>query len=442
MKQLIYLLISATLLLSFSSCMDRALNNPLDPNLYVATPVIAPPAGSYQDDVTVSISCATSGASIHYTTDGNEPTTASPVYSDPVFISSDTSIKAKGFKEGLISSETVRADYAIYGVVATPSFNPKGGIFSSSQNVTISCDTVGATVYYSTDGSEPTTNSAVYSGPIMISNTTQLKAKGIKQGSSTSALASEIYFMESKAHVPGGTFDNGTSNVTLSSFWLGKYEVSQAEYMTIMGVNPSHFNQNNLNYPVEQVSWFDSIEYCNRLSLVAGLTPCYSYGSFGTNPDAWPPGWNLSDNNHTNIVCDFSVQGFRLLTEMEWMFAARGGTLSHDYNYSGSNDIDLVAWYHYNNNPVGTKQIGTKAPNELGINDMSGNVYEWVWDIYGVYPAGNQTDPTGPIIGDYHVLRGGYYAGDSSGCTVAIRTTSVASYTNNTTGFRVCRSYP
>lgn len=240
--------------------------------------------------------------------------------------------------------------------------------------------------------------------------------------------------------VEGGTFNNGTSDVTLSSFYMDKYEITQAEYQAVMGTNPSRFS-GNPDRPVERVSWFKAIEYCNRRSMQEGLTPCYSYSSYGTNPDDWPAGWNTDYNNHTNVNCNWSANGYRLPTEMEWMFAAKGGNQSQGYTYSGSNTIGDVAWYSSNSSGT-THTVGTKAANELGTFDMSGNVFEWVWDIYGDYPSGSQTDPHGATSGSNRVRRGGSWGGRAGLCTVSYRYYNYATLSYNFLGFRCVRVSP
>jgi formylglycine-generating enzyme required for sulfatase activity len=198
--------------------------------------------------------------------------------------------------------------------------------------------------------------------------------------------------------VEGGTFRMGSANggddderpvhtVTLTSFYMGKYEVTQKEWVEIMGANPSHFKGDTL--PVEQVSWHDAIEYCNKRSLREGLTPAYR-------------------GSGDSVTCDLSASGYRLPTEAEWEYAAKGGANGAylTYEYAGSNSVDGVGWYNGNSSRR-THPAGQKQPNDLGLYDMSGNVWEWCWDWYGNYPGGSQTDPVGPASGSRRVLRGG-----------------------------------
>jgi formylglycine-generating enzyme required for sulfatase activity len=246
--------------------------------------------------------------------------------------------------------------------------------------------------------------------------------------------------------VAGGTFNNGTSYVTISSFYIDKYELTQAGYQAVMGTNPAS-NNVNANFPVEQVSWFNAIEYANCRSLQEGLTPAYIYSTFGTNPDNWPGGWNSNSSNHTNVICNWTANGYRLLTEMEWMFAAKGGNQSQGYNYSGSNDINAVAWYR-GNSDIGDGQgiriheVGLKAANELGTFDMSGNLFEWCWDIHGSYPSGPQNNPTGASSGSYRVLHGGCWLDDAYLSSVSFRYGFDAYSITGTVGFRVIRISP
>ena len=180
--------------------------------------------------------------------------------------------------------------------------------------------------------------------------------------------------------VDGGTFMMGLEGdqeatpvhqVTLSDYCIGETEVTQALWQTIMGSNPS-YNQSNENLPVENMDWNDCQEFVTKLSRVTG-------------------------------------QNFRLPTEAEWEFAARGGNLSNGYLYAGSNNLDEVAWYKDNSGNK-THEVATKAPNELGLYDMSGNVFEWCQDYYGPYSSEAQIDPTGPANGDFRICRSSAYS--------------------------------
>ena len=200
---------------------------------------------------------------------------------------------------------------------------------------------------------------------------------------STVSLSAELNkLINNMVYVSGGTFTMGatseqgseaydnekpTHSVTLSSYYICKYEVTQALWRAVMGSNPSFFKGDNL--PVEYVSWNDCQTFINRLNSYTG-------------------------------------RNFRLPTEAEWEFAARGGNYSRHYKYSGSNYISDVGWYD-DNSGNRTHPVGTKQANELGLYDMSGNVWEWCSDWYGSYSFYSQNDPTGPNSGSYRVNRGG-----------------------------------
>ncbi|MDR2869166.1 MAG: formylglycine-generating enzyme family protein [Deferribacteraceae bacterium] len=206
--------------------------------------------------------------------------------------------------------------------------------------------------------------------------------------------------------------------VTVSSFHIGKYEVTQREWTAIMGNNPSNFKGEEL--PVEQVSWLDVIEYCNKRSLAEGLTPVYS-------------------GRGNDITADWSANGYRLPTEAEWEYAAGGGNKSQlAMTYSGSNNVDAVGWYSGNSGNR-THTIASKQANELGIYDMSGNIWEWVWDWYGEYSGREQVDPVGPVSGDYRVFRGGSWYNDATILRSADRDGYDPSLRYYALGFRVVR---
>ena len=213
-------------------------------------------------------------------------------------------------------------------------------------------------------------------------------------------------------YVEGGTFDMGATSeqgsdaydneypvhsVTLSDYYIGKCEVTQELWEAVMGSNPS--NSMGAQKPVESVSWNDCKNFIKKLSSLTGRT-------------------------------------FRLPTEAEWEYAARGGNKSLHYKYSGSDNIDEVAWYN-NNSGRSTHAVGTKSPNELGIYDMSGNVWEWCSDWYGGYSAGAQTNPQGPSSGSYRVLRGGSWINYAGNCRVSIRSYDDPGNSNINFGLRL-----
>ena len=220
---------------------------------------------------------------------------------------------------------------------------------------------------------------------------------------------------DNMVYVQGGTFTMGATDeqgsdaedwekpahsVTLSSYYIGKTEVTQELWQAVMGSNPSRFKGNRK--PVEQVSWNDCQIFISKLNSLTG-------------------------------------KKFRLPTEAEWEFAAQGAIKSKDYKYSGSNTLDDVAWY-YGNSGKTTHEVGTKSPNELGLYDMSGNVCEWCNDWYGNYISSPSNNPTGPGSGACRVIRGGSWNDIARYCRSSDRDGITPDNRGNFLGLRLCLS--
>ena len=219
--------------------------------------------------------------------------------------------------------------------------------------------------------------------------------------------------------VEAGTFQMGSTTgesneqpvhqVTLTKdYYMGETEVTQALWYAVMGQKPttsygsqweSSYGLGD-NYPAYNVSWNDCQTFITKLNALTGVT-------------------------------------FRLPTEAEWEFAAKGGNKSQGYTYAGSNTLGDVAWYS-GNSSTKTHEVKGKAPNELGLYDMSGNVWEWCQDWYGTYSSSAQTDPTGAASGSYRLLRGGSWIYDATYCRVAIRFNITPTYRGDyNIGFRL-----
>ncbi|MEF3694413.1 MAG: chitobiase/beta-hexosaminidase C-terminal domain-containing protein [Candidatus Cloacimonadota bacterium] len=396
--------------------------------------VITPDGGVFAGPHSVTLTCATPGAEIRYTLDGTNPTQSSNLYNAPFLVSGTVTVKAKAFKEGLLPSVVSSVSYNMQ--LEPPIFSLPAGQYPTPQSVSITHSNPIAEIRYTIDGSDPTESSAVYTQAIPINGNTMLKARAYLANWEASEVVSASYIIslaEQVQLIPAGSFHNGTANVSLSAFYISRREVTELEWDYIM----LDMEEIVPDRPVSSVSWVKAIQYCNYRSMVEGFTPCYSYSTFGTVPAEWPEGWEA---DHTQLRCDWDATGYRLPTEMEWMYAARGGHLSHGYTYSGSNNIDEVAWHSGNCTEPGN--TGLKEPNELGLHDMSGNMWEFCWDIYhNEYPPTDSTDPNGPATGYYRVLRGGSFSTDASNCTVTRRFYAPPNLMSNSHGIRVVRKF-
>ncbi|MCL2044455.1 MAG: SUMF1/EgtB/PvdO family nonheme iron enzyme [Treponema sp.] len=283
--------------------------------------------------------------------------------------------------------------------------------------------------------------------------------------------------------VPGGSFIMGDDKTTgakparrvkVSGFYMSELEVTQQDYHVVMGVQPSNHYIGLDFLPVERVSWFDAVAFCNVLTQ-QGWHSSVSWGGAANQalpPTSYPeniwvgglgPGYDdtlepvytftsltrplLSGSGYHNaypitsadVTADFSKNGYRLPTEAEWEYAARGGNGSPDgFLYSGSDDPLAVAWF--NNNSSGTtNEVGQLAPNSLGIYDMSGNVSEWCWDWYAPYDPDDVDDPQGPITGTERVRRGGAWSNANTNLRNVVRNSFPPNNSTWVMGFRVVR---
>jgi len=234
--------------------------------------------------------------------------------------------------------------------------------------------------------------------------------------------------------IPAGTLTWGSATITLGAFKMGVYEVTQEQYRAVMGVNPSSLNSNPAagetqnKRPVEMVTWFDAIEFCNKLSTKEGLTPVYTITG-RTPATGYPIG-------SATVTANLGNNGYRLPTEAQWEYACRAGSTTNWY--FGDTEAELVnyAWYTANSNSK-THQVGLKLPNAFGLYDMHGNVFEYCWDIYGNYPTSNQTDYTGEVSGSTHVLRGGSWYASAEGTHSSYRSYLYNASRGDSAGFRV-----
>lgn len=242
----------------------------------------------------------------------------------------------------------------------------------------------------------------------------QVKGGTFKMGSKTSDTSAELD--EQKEH-----------SVTLNTFEISKFEITVWEWKQFikankmkMPIKPSWGWQDN--YPINGITWNEAIAYCNWLSTKEKLQPCYS-------------------KKGPNFVCNFKANGYRLPTEAEWEFAAKGGTNSKGFRYSGSDKLEDVAWYKANSNGQ-PHTVGTKLPNELGIYDMSGNVWEWCWDWYNkdFYKLEKGDNPKGPEMGERRTVRGGSWDSKSNYVRPANRISTIPSKTHEFYGFRIART--
>jgi len=247
--------------------------------------------------------------------------------------------------------------------------------------------------------------------------------------------------------IPAGSFVMGSSTaesgstaderpqrtVHISAFQMSQTEVTQKQFEDVMGWNHSDFSGEN--HPVEVVTWFDCVSFCNKLSQADGYAQCYTMTNVGYDGD---------HITSADVSCNFQANGYRLPTEAEWEYACRAGTTTRFYTGDSDSDLGRAGWYH-DNSGLTTHPVGEKAPNAWGLYDMHGNVWEWCWDwyasgYYGTRPDPD-SDPMGPSEGTMKVLRGGCSRLTPRNCRSASRGRDYPSYRADYHGFRVCRSH-
>jgi len=236
--------------------------------------------------------------------------------------------------------------------------------------------------------------------------------------------------------IPEGTLAWPTATITLSAFKMGKYEVTQAQYQAVMGNNPSSFRSSpatgevQSKRPVEYVTWYDAVEFCNKLSETEELTPVYTIT--GRTPEV---GYPITS---ATVTVNWEADGYRLPTEAQWEYACRAGSTTNWYFGNNESELGNYAWYSANSNSR-THEVGKKLPNAFGLYDMHGNVWEWCWDWYGDYPTTDQVDYKGAVSGSGRVVRGGCWY-DSAGYTLSsLRYYNNPFVRNSSFGFRVVR---
>ncbi|MDR2300687.1 MAG: formylglycine-generating enzyme family protein [Deltaproteobacteria bacterium] len=238
------------------------------------------------------------------------------------------------------------------------------------------------------------------------------------------------FMMGSPADEPERGQDETRHRVTVSDFYLARFEVTQREYVSVMGNNPSDFKGDDL--PVETVTWFDAVRYCNARSENEGLKPVYAI-------DGETVTWNRE------------ADGYRLPTEAEWEYASRAGTTTpfNTGNTVTDRQANIYNHYGYNNNSSGrviggaigrTSPVNAFSPNPWGFFDTHGNVGEWCWDWYGEYGTANETDPAGPATGTYRVTRGGGWNDFPKHVRSAYRSVTPPSNGAFNVGFRLARN--
>ena len=328
-------------------------------------------------------------------------------------------------------------DTVTYDVYFGTSSNPTAKASTSQSGKTLSKGNLSAGTTYYWKVVAKDVKGAITEGPVWTFTTQSVPTAS---SYTPSSIVPQMVLVEKGSFMMGDTWGGGsdaekpTHKVTFTyNFYIGKYEVTFSEYDAFCKATgrskPSDSGWGRGSRPVINVSWWDAIAYCNWLSEKEKL------------PKAYDKDGNFLDKDGRVTTDPSKVVGYRLPTEAEWEYAARGGKKSRGYKYSGSDNVGDVTWY-YSNSGGKTQEVGKKAPNELGIYDMSGNVWEWCSDWYGNYSSSAQTNPYYSTAGSYRVNRGGSWSNSATFTRVANRNSDSPTNAYNSLGFRICRTVP
>lgn len=385
-----------------------------------------PSSGLFVNAQEVEIQCATEDIIMRYTIDESIPDSTHGILVsnlDTITLSKSCILKLFAFKEGY---ETTYTEYDFDIKVGGVKLVADGTSFPF--NLSLQPETEDVHMRYRVDGTLPTeiSGTEIFLGDLLsVTSETLLNLIVYKDNFDSCSFQYLIDANFIGVAVEGGTYSREISSVTydisVSSFFTGLYEVMQSEYEAVIGDNPSNIYYGiSSDLPVNSVSWYDAVEFANQLSINSGLTPCYTI-------------------DLPSVSIDIDASGYRLLTEAEWEFAARGGTRSRGYTYSGSDKSTDVGYTGGKQNS--SQPVAQLFSNELGIYDMTGNLREWCFDYYSSYPTASQIDPVGHLYGPNRVRRGGSWQDWSSQATVNYRNYSYPTSISRVIGFRIARRF-
>ncbi len=258
------------------------------------------------------------------------------------------------------------------------------------------------------------------------SETIQIKSLGLSM-----ALIKQGSFIMGNVLYGRNDDEKKEHTVIVDSFYISVTEITQEQWSRVMGTSVSQLRDRGKSnwpikgegddFPIYYVSWYDAIEFCNKLSVIDNLQPVYT----------------ILNNK---VTWDHQSNGYRLPTEAEWEYTAKGGPVQQgqEKRYAGGDDLDTLGWYYKNSSSM-NNEVGKKKQNNIGIFDMSGNVWEWCWDIYGAYSGEQQKNPFGADTGDKRVTRGGHWYGEPDGIPVFARNNESPDMIGLTSGFRIVK---